>query len=80
LNISAGALASEAGTSEFQVAPYIPPRLSFRTPSLSPLVYRFFTAAAGALFGVGNECFEARIAVKRFEIGVLFHVECGGWS
>ena len=42
------------------------------------LLYR----RGGALFGVGNEGVEARVAVKRFEIGIFFHLEIvrGGQS
>jgi hypothetical protein len=34
----------------------------------------------GALFGVGHKCREARVAVERFEKGILFddEIECGG--
>jgi hypothetical protein len=27
----------------------------------------------GVLFGLGNECVEARVTVKRFEIGICLH-------
>src|SRR5215471_9675725 len=48
-------------------------------PAIPPLLFRGF-GCGGALLGIGNKGFEARIALEELQTGVLFHAECCGWQ